>query len=584
MSIDLDGFVQQQFEIKENEGRDKVVSLNEAIQRNVKPGMKLHIAVEANAAINEIIRQFYGKKPGFTLIMPGVIGVALNLIYCRLTKKVITSNYSFLAPFIAPCKIAQNVYRDKSVEFENWTLCTIFQRLMAGALGFPFIPTKSIIGSDMEDENKKTFKIINDPFGSGEDVPLVSALNPDVSLIHAWAADRYGNTIISPASPAVSWDGHLWGTKASKKAIITVEKLVTTDFIRKHSSQVKLPGYMVDSVSVVPMGAHPVCFVSQGVEAFEGYGDDYDFIIEHKKATKDPGLLDKWLDKWIFDHENHEGYLDKLGSCRIEFLKKKTGKNAWKDNAAKVLPDISLSENASESERMVIMASRVIRKKILENDYKAILGGAGVASLASWVAYYLLKEKNYDIELMSGTGIFGYAPRPSDSFFASVYNMPSCKMLTDTLDIYGVIVAGPNARSMSVLGAGQIDKNGNVNSTRIGDSFITGSGGSNDAACAGEVVIVAEQSLKRFVEKVPYVTYPGTRVKTIISSLGIFEKLEEDEFVLTGYFADPGLQKHDDIIKKIKDNCGWQLKIAKNVIKLKPPSREELLLLRVLDA
>ena len=581
MEINIKDIIQQNFDLQENEGTDKVLPLAEAVKRAVKPGMKIHMGLEANGTANEIIRQFNKTAPGFTLIMPGVIGVLLNLVYCGLVEKIITSNCSFLAPSIAPSGILQRAYKKKLVIIEDWSLCTITQRLMAGALDLPFMPTGSIAGSTMEQENTDTFKKIKDPFGSGRDTGLVKSLNPDLSIIHAWAADPHGNTIISPASPSVSWDSNLWGPKASKKVMVSVEKIVTTDFIRNHSALVKLPGHMVESVSLVPFGAHPVSFISQGIESFSSYGDDYEFMKEHKKAVKSPELMDKWLEKWVFKLQGQTDYLKKIGTDKIEYLKKRSEKNGWQKNQEKKLNSISTADKGTDQENMVIIASRIIKEQIIKNSWKVMLAGAGVASLASWLAYYKLKKENFDVEIMSGSGILGYAPRPFDSFFASIHNIPYCKMLTDTLDIYGVIVGGANSAALSVLGAGQIDKYGNVNSTKIGGSYITGSGGSNDAANAREVVIVAEQSKKRFVDKVPYITFPGNQVTTLVSSMGIYKKEKNnDEFILTEYFPDPFLSSRDEIINKIKNNCGWKIKIAENPVKITPPSAEELLLMR----
>ena len=156
--------------------------------------------------------------------------------------------------------------------------------------------------------------------------------------------------------------------------------------------------------------------------------------------------------------------------------------------------------------------------------------------------------------------------------------------MTDTLDIYGVMIGRTSSSAVSILGAGQIDKYGNVNSTRIGDRYITGSGGSNDAANANEVIIVADQSSKRFVEKVPYITFPGKNVTTLISSMGIFEKHgKNNEFVLTEYFPVPELSQQDDIIKRINDNCGWEVNVSKDIKVASIPEKEELMELRALD-
>ena len=134
----------------------------------------------------------------------------------------------------------------------------------------------------MAEDNRESFREIEDPFGEGK-AKVVKALNPDLSLIHGWAADRYGNTIISPS--ASSGQG-AWGAFASKGGVVvTVEKLVSTDFIREHSTFVSIPGYMVNSVSVAPLGAHPYGLFNPGIKEFEGYAADYSFMVDFRKAN-----------------------------------------------------------------------------------------------------------------------------------------------------------------------------------------------------------------------------------------------------------------------------------------------------------
>ena len=131
-----------------------------------------------------------------------------------------------------------------------------------------------------------------------------------------------------------------------------------------------------------------------------------------------------------------------------------------------------------------------------------------------------------------------------------------------------------------------MDKFGNINSTMISeDVYLTGSGGANDVASgAKEVVLVMQQSARRFLEKVPYITAPGHRVTTLVSSMGVFEKLDNDaEFTLTKYFTNPDLSSKEEAIKAIKENCGWDLKVSENLEQVAPPALEELRLLRIFD-
>ena len=173
--------------------RSKVTTLKEAVRQYVKPGMTLHFSgthSSTSASIYEVIRQFYDKDPGFTII-GGMGGIRLNLLHLGMVKKMIGSFFGDGYPMPGPNPIIQKAYREGAVEFENWTMLTPVQRLMAGALGFPFIPTRSIIGSSMAEENKDSFTVMDDPFGSGKKIGLLSALQSDITFVHGLAADRY---------------------------------------------------------------------------------------------------------------------------------------------------------------------------------------------------------------------------------------------------------------------------------------------------------------------------------------------------------------------------------------------------------
>jgi acyl CoA:acetate/3-ketoacid CoA transferase alpha subunit len=170
----------------------KLLSLREAVQRYVKPGMQVHLAAGIggpSAAICEIIRQYWGKHPEFTLIQSTVTGVAINLVHSKLVKKLICSVCANIAASGRPSKVIQDAYESKQIEMENWTLNSLQQRLMAGALGVPFMPTRSVLGSSIASDNGASFKTMDDPFGSGEQVGLVSALIPDISIVHGCVAD-----------------------------------------------------------------------------------------------------------------------------------------------------------------------------------------------------------------------------------------------------------------------------------------------------------------------------------------------------------------------------------------------------------
>jgi acyl CoA:acetate/3-ketoacid CoA transferase alpha subunit len=252
----------------------KVASLHDAIENYVTPGMALHISLQAGAATCELARQFWDRKPDFSLIMNMIGGHhALSLVHGGLVKKLIFATCADIYPRPYPNPVIQRVFKNNSCELENWSMLSLTQALMAGALNLPYTPTRSVIGSSLADDNKHAFKVVEDVFGSGEKIGLIKSICPDISIVHGWAADSMGNVILSgPPRDA-------WAAKASRKGIIVcVEKLVGEDFIRNHSLLVKIPGSLVNAVCVAPRGAHPQNLNAQSLTEFESYGLDYAFL------------------------------------------------------------------------------------------------------------------------------------------------------------------------------------------------------------------------------------------------------------------------------------------------------------------
>jgi len=572
--------VENTFRLKEVEGESKVVSLEEAIKRNVKPGKKLYFSMESNAAALEVLRQYWGTSPEFTLIMGGISGYHISLIHYGLVKELIYSMSSHMHPTPGPVGVLQAAYKKGAVHMENWSMWSLQQRLMASAFGLRFMPTNSLVGTGMAEENKENFMEIEDPFGTGSKCGLVRALDVDVSIIHGCVADSYGNTILG--NP---WDETMWASRASTDGVVvTVEKIVSTSYIRKHSNLVGIPGYLVNSVSEVPFGAHPRGLVNSDVEEFEDYGSDYDFMENYRRATDDPAKLDDWTTEWVLNCQTHQDYLRKLGPDRLVLLKNRSDEHAWKRDLESSLNTLSADEEFTAAEMMIVAAANKIREIVKKNGYRTILTGIGVSALAVWLAHLQLLEEGYGIDLVFGSGQYGFAPRPANPFMASVANVPTCKMLTNLSEVYGVIVGGRNNRCLSTLGAAQIDKQGNINISKLGDLFLIGAGGAADAINAQETMVVMRQSRNRFVESVPYISCPGTKVKTLISTMGVFEKLGDDsEFTLTGYFADRKLAATEDRVKKVIENCGWLLKVAPDLSEVQPPTLEQLMIIRLLD-
>ncbi|MEW6186702.1 MAG: CoA-transferase [Thermodesulfobacteriota bacterium] len=555
---------------------DKVTDLKSAVGSLVKESMSLYISRSAEAAVCEIIRQFWDRRPAFKLMMvlPGG-AQAMALIHRGLVKKLIFTTCADLYPSPSPNPIIQRAYREKALDFENWSVLAFTQALMAGALNLPFMPTLSITGSTMAEENREAFTSIEDPF-SKQPIGVIKRINPDLAVYHGWAADRSGNTILSPYG-----DDRDWGAKAATGVLVTVERIVSTDFIREHAHLVKIPAYMVNAVCPVPFGAHPRAMNNRGLPEFDAYDVDVPFLEAFREAGKKTETLGQWIKEWILDCPDHKARLKKLGPERLYRLKGKAARDNWTVRLIQVQDQAAEPRDYNPIEFAVVAASRKIKELFIQGGFKAIFAGVGIGGLAGWLAYYALKQEGREV-YMVGAGI-GFDPRPADPLMSSSGNIATSRMLAEAIDIHGVCIGGVRRTCLGILGAAQIDKYGNINSSKVSAStYIGGAGGGNDIANgAREVIVITRQKKDRFLDQVPYISCAGTQVSTLISNLGIFEK-KDSEFELTTYFPSEG-STEEEMIKKIKEQCGWELKVRQALTAAVSPTAKELALLRALD-
>src|SRR3972149_176879 len=178
---------------------------------------------------------------------------------------------------------------------------------------------------------------------------------------------------------------------------------------------------------------------------------------------------------------------------------------AWVAELESLAENLGPDDRVTPGERMVVTAARPLGEKVGAQGYRPFLAGVGNSNLAAWLATYTLKADGVDVELMAETGMVGYLPRPAEPFVFSFRNFPSSKMLTDIVHVMGIFMGGRQNRCLGSLAAGQVDKQGNINSTLIpGVLYITGSGGANDiASAAREVPGSRAQSRTPFVDKGP---------------------------------------------------------------------------------
>jgi acyl CoA:acetate/3-ketoacid CoA transferase beta subunit/acyl CoA:acetate/3-ketoacid CoA transferase alpha subunit len=560
------------------------MDLAEAVRRFVAPGAAIHLAYSGgrpNAAVAEVVRQFRGKRPGFTISAHGLVNIQHALIGEQLVDRLCVAFAGENYPAPRPSPVLQRAVAAGDVSIENWSLWTLTARLIAAALGVEAFPVRSLAESGLGAEHLGKRYVRSDPFGIDPDSGLVRSLRPDIVLLQAVAADPTGNVVL-----AAPYGEGVWGAMASRGGVIAcVEEIVDEAEVRRFNTQPVVPGHLVRAVCRVPRGSHPYGLYTGGFPGVQSYAEDARFIDEVQKAARDPEAFASWTLEWITGVSDHAGYLKRLDERAApdpaRAVLKATRRPA--QDPAEPPATATAMHPPSVDERMVLTAARIVGEKVRIAGHNSIVAGIGLAHLAAWVAAELLSSSAVPVQLLAEIGMSGFTPLPGDPYLFASQNLPGCVSLTDVLEVLGTLVSGPASSCIGVLGAGQIDRDGNLNSTWSDDGqFLVGSGGANDiASAAEEVVVVVKHAPGRLVVKLPYITAPGRRVTAVVTTKGVFERIDGD-LVLTGYVSEPGKDPHQ-VIEDIRACTGWDLIVDDSCRPVPEPELPELALLRAFD-
>ena len=193
---------------------------------------------------------------------------------------------------------ARRLMESGEVEVCEWTNYALACRFRAAATGVPFVPVRSMLGTDTFRESAA--KEIECPF-TGKSLTAVPALFPDVALIHVHESDLFGNCRIRGITVA---DGDL--SRASKHVIVSAERIVSTDEIRSDPNATAIPAFCVDAVCHVPYGSYP------GNMAGEYFSDEV-HLKAWLDAERDVEAYRAFLDKYLYGVDCFESYLEICG-------------------------------------------------------------------------------------------------------------------------------------------------------------------------------------------------------------------------------------------------------------------------------
>jgi glutaconate CoA-transferase, subunit A len=287
----------------------KLVTMREAIACHVPSGAMVLLGAQLEPMIpfsagHELIRQ---RKRELTLVGPISDILFDQLIGAGCVEQVMAAWVGNVSEGVAYCfRRAVESGIPRRVDVVDYSNLTMALALHAGALGVPFMPTYSTLGSDLLKKNGN-LREFSSPV-SEERLIAVRALRPDVAILQVQRADAQGNAHIW-GSLGVAVDG----ARASRRVILVAEEIVTSDAIASDPNRTLIPGFLVSAVVHEPHGAHP-----SPVQGY--YGRDHHFFAEYHEETRDLAGFEKWLEKWVLGVPNREAYLERLGAARVGAL------------------------------------------------------------------------------------------------------------------------------------------------------------------------------------------------------------------------------------------------------------------------
>jgi glutaconate CoA-transferase subunit A len=295
----------------------KLVSMKQAIAELVPDGSGIALGLQMEqmipfAAGHEIIRQ---QKRNLRLIGPISDILFDQLIGAGCVKDVVAawvgnvmmgSAYNFRR---ATEQENPGTPGEKLKVFNMTNFC-VSLALQAGAMGVPFLPTWTAMGSDVPKGNH-FFHQITSPFEPRETLLAVRAIQPDVAIVHVQRADKNGN--------AHCWGNFgvlLEGVRAAQKVILSSEEIVPEEIIASDPNRTVIPGFLVSAVVHCPYAAHP-----SPVQGY--YKRDDAFFQQYHAETKTAAEFNSWSERWIHGVAGREHYVSRLGEARTAELRVK---------------------------------------------------------------------------------------------------------------------------------------------------------------------------------------------------------------------------------------------------------------------
>jgi len=280
----------------------KVTTMRDAVTKHVPDGASVALGCALEPAIpfafaHELIRQ---RRRDLHLIGP-ISDIAFDQLIGAGCVAVVSAAWvgNVSAGLAHAYRRAMEQGVPRPIEVRDHSNFSIAQALLAGALGAPYLPTRTLLGSDIARANG-TFREAIDPFSGGK-VLLVPAIVPDVTVLAVQRADEDGNA-------------HLWGpwgvsqeaALAARSVIVLADEVVERGVIASDPNRTIVPGTKVAAVVHEPGACHPSPLQGR-------YRRDHEFFHEYHRATRSVAGFDAWIAEWVTGVADRDVYLRKLG-------------------------------------------------------------------------------------------------------------------------------------------------------------------------------------------------------------------------------------------------------------------------------
>lgn len=590
----------------------RLTRLADAVRTHVMPGMHLHFAAtpsRSNAAVREIARAYQGTRPRFTLSSTGFHSLLHLLPMLQLGETLAGCFFGDHYPAPRPNALYTRAAA-AGVKLQQWSLWSFVSSLRAGALGDGWAVNRTLAGTSIAADLAaaglyRELPAAPDDAAATRPLGLCAATRPDITFVHAAVGDDDGNVLMS-----APYSEGLWSALAARRGVIvTVERLAPCAWSREYPDLIALPADRVLAVCVEPFGAHPQSFHCEPDLGVASYRDDFEHYDLWRALTTDEWLAGRMIPPILDGSDGGEAYRALVGPDRLASLcvprARRAYRRTWTPVPDAQAPTSSTHEGpstpqmaplsprssrppATESaiDRMLVGGARQLAARAKAIDARVLIAGIGHAFFASRLAQLALAAEGFDLQVMVEIGLYGVACGPEGNGYPLAYdNVRHARRLSSIDDVLGVLSCGADNRCLAALGAAQIDRDGNLNSTRLDDGrLLVGSGGACDiAAGAAEVVVLTRLAPGRLVDRLDYRTSPGRAVRSIVTDRGLLVRHDRGWQLASIFAAGDDDATLAATTASIAADCAWPLPPAPDLGVAAPIDEAEAERLATLD-